>query len=139
MREDLPHAPGEANSRWGARLRPECRENAQLAGILVDIGRRAERCAATDRSPGTRFSAGIAARAGRRTNETEEMTMPETFGKRQRKDVKAKKAAAAEERRLARVQRRRDREAGLIEPGPPVATPEEIESQLGIVPPGLAD
>ena len=52
--------------------------------------------------------------------------MPETFGKRQRKDVKAKKAAAAEERRLARTQRRRDREAGLIEPGPPVATPEEI-------------
>ena len=65
--------------------------------------------------------------------------MPETFGKRQRKDVKAKKAAAAEERRLARVQRRRDREAGLIEPGPPVATAEEIESQLGNVPPGLSD
>jgi|RhiMetdeSRZDD1v2_1073273.scaffolds.fasta_scaffold178509_3 hypothetical protein len=61
--------------------------------------------------------------------------MPETFGKRQRKDVKAKKAQAAEERRLARTQRRRDREAGLIEPGPPVATPEEIEAQMGIVPP----
>ena len=30
-------------------------------------------------------------------------TMPETFGKRQRKDVKARKAAAAEERRLARA------------------------------------
>jgi hypothetical protein len=115
------------------------RENAQLAGILMDIGRRAERSAAIDGSPGTLLSADIAACAGRRTNETEEMTMPETFGKRQRKDVKAKKAAAAEERRLARVQRRRDREAGLIEPGPPVATPEEIESQLGIVPPGLAD
>ena len=115
------------------------RGNAQLAGILVDIDRRAESSAAIDGSPGTRHSAGIAAGAGRHTNDTEEMTMPETFGKRQRKDVKAKKAAAAEERRLARVQRRRDREAGLIEPGPPVATPEEIESQLGIVPPGLAD
>ena len=41
--------------------------------------------------------------------------MPETFGKRQRKDVKAKKAEAAEERRLAGIQRRKDREAGLIE------------------------
>ena len=119
--------------------KPGVRENARLAGILVDIGRRAEPSAAFDGSPGRLLSAGIAACAGRRTNETEEMTMPETFGKRQRKDVKAKKAAAAEERRLARVQRRRDREAGLIEPGPPVATPEEIESQLGIVPPGLAD
>jgi hypothetical protein len=68
-----------------------------------------------------------------------ESTMPETFGKRQRKDVKARKAAAAEERRLARAQRRRDREAGLIEPGPPVATAEEIEEQLGNVPPSMAE
>lgn len=60
--------------------------------------------------------------------------MPETFGKRQRKDVKARKAAAAEERRLARAQRRRDREAGLIEPGTPIATPEEVEESLGIAP-----
>jgi hypothetical protein len=88
--------------------------------------------------PDARYKLGD--RGARRVHERDkEMTMPETFGKRQRKDVKAKKAAAAEERRLARVQRRRDREAGLIEPGPPVATPEEIESQLGIVPPGLAD
>ena len=65
--------------------------------------------------------------------------MPETFGKRQRKDVEAKKAAAAEERRLARAQRRKDREAGLIEPGPPVATAEEIEENLGIVPPSMAE
>jgi hypothetical protein len=65
--------------------------------------------------------------------------MPETFGKRQRKDVKARKAAAAEERRLARAQRKRDREAGLIEPGPPVATPEEIQEQLGIAPVATAD
>lgn len=132
MRETLAGGPGACPD-------PQVRGNVQLAGILVDIGRRAERSAAVDGSPDTRLSAGIAACAGRHTNETEEMTMPETFGKRQRKDVKAKKAAAAEERRLARVQRRRDREAGLIEPGPPVATPEEIESQLGIVPPGLAD
>jgi hypothetical protein len=61
--------------------------------------------------------------------------MPETFGKRARKDVKAKKAAAHEERRLARAQRRKDREAGLIEPGSPVATAEEIEEQLRGVPP----
>jgi hypothetical protein len=57
-------------------------------------------------------------------------TMPETFGKRARKDVKARKAAAAEERRVARAQRRKDREAGLIEPGPPVATQEEIDEAL---------
>jgi hypothetical protein len=65
--------------------------------------------------------------------------MPETFGKRQRKDVKAKKAAAAEERRVARAQRRKDREAGLIEPGTPLATAEEIEENLGIVPPSMAE
>jgi hypothetical protein len=65
--------------------------------------------------------------------------MPETFGKRQRKDVKAKKAAAAEERRVARAQRRKDREAGLIEPGTPLATAEEIEENLGIVPPTLTE
>jgi hypothetical protein len=63
--------------------------------------------------------------------------MPETFGKRQRQDVKARKAAAAEARRLARAQRRKDREAGLIEPGPPVATQEEIDEALGIAP-GIA-
>jgi len=60
--------------------------------------------------------------------------MPETFGKRQRKDVKARKAAAAEERRVARAQRRKDREAGIIEPGTRIATPEEIEESLGIAP-----
>jgi hypothetical protein len=65
--------------------------------------------------------------------------MPETFGKRQRKDVKARKAAAAEERRVARAQRRKDREAGLLEPGPPVATPEEIAEQLGIEPVGTGE
>lgn len=50
--------------------------------------------------------------------------MPESFGKRQRRDVTARKAAAREERRIARAKRREDREAGLIEPGPPLADPE---------------
>jgi hypothetical protein len=48
--------------------------------------------------------------------------MPDSMGKRQRRDVKAKKAAAIEERRLARAQRKADREAGLIGSGPPLAT-----------------
>ena len=38
--------------------------------------------------------------------------MPESYGKRQRGVVKAKKAAAREERRMARNQRRADRAAG---------------------------
>ncbi len=61
--------------------------------------------------------------------------MPDSVGKRQRRDANAKKAAAREERRIARAGRRKDREAGLIEPGPPIgpaeqrewlATPEEL-------------
>jgi hypothetical protein len=39
--------------------------------------------------------------------------MPETFGKRQRQGVKARKAAAREDRRIARIQRREARAAGL--------------------------
>jgi hypothetical protein len=46
--------------------------------------------------------------------------VPETFGKRQRQNVKARKAAEREERRVARAQRKSDREAGLIEAGPPI-------------------
>jgi hypothetical protein len=38
--------------------------------------------------------------------------VPESYGKRQRGVVKAKKAAAREERRMARNQRRADRAAG---------------------------
>ena len=38
--------------------------------------------------------------------------MPDSFGKRQRESGKAKKAAAREERRLARAQRDADRQAG---------------------------
>jgi hypothetical protein len=53
--------------------------------------------------------------------------MPDSIGKRKRRDVNAKKAAAREERRVARAERRRDREAGLIEPGPPIGPAEQSE------------
>ena len=53
--------------------------------------------------------------------------MPDSFGKRQRRDAKAKKAVAREERRVARNQRRADRAAGVLEPGPPVGPPEQSE------------
>jgi hypothetical protein len=53
--------------------------------------------------------------------------MPDSFGKRQRRDVNARKAAAREERRVARAARRRDREAGLIEAGPPIGPAEQHE------------
>jgi len=39
--------------------------------------------------------------------------MPETFGKRQRQGVKGRKAAAREDRRIARNQRREARALGL--------------------------
>jgi hypothetical protein len=55
------------------------------------------------------------------------MGMPETFGKRQRTNVKQRKAAEREERRLARAQRKSDREAGLIEAGPPIQANEPLE------------
>ena len=41
--------------------------------------------------------------------------------------MKQKKAADREERRLARAQRKSDREAGLIEPGPPIQANEPLE------------
>lgn len=50
--------------------------------------------------------------------------MPESYGKRQRQTAKASKAAAREERRLARAQRNADREAGLIEAGTPIQASE---------------
>jgi len=53
--------------------------------------------------------------------------MPESVGKRKRRDVTARKAAAREERRVARAARRRDREAGLIEAGPPIGPAEQQE------------
>jgi hypothetical protein len=39
--------------------------------------------------------------------------MPETFGKRQRRDARTRKIAAKEERRAARTQRRELRAAGV--------------------------
>jgi hypothetical protein len=51
--------------------------------------------------------------------------MPESYGKRQRKQVKAKKATAREERRLARNQRKADREAGIRPRGPQEGEPPE--------------
>ena len=61
--------------------------------------------------------------------------MPDSMGKRQRRDVKAKSAAAREERRIARNQRRDDRAAGLIAPGPPLAEPEDPFADLPDLPP----
>lgn len=58
--------------------------------------------------------------------------MPESFGKRQRRDVTARKAAAREERRIARNKRREDRAAGLLEPGPPLAEPEPDDYDDGV-------
>ena len=53
--------------------------------------------------------------------------MPDSFGKRARRDANQKKAAAREERRLARAQRRSDREAGIIEKGVPIGVAEQSE------------
>ena len=53
--------------------------------------------------------------------------MPDSYGKRARRDVIAKKLAAREERRTARAQRRSDREAGLIEKGVPIGPAEQSE------------
>lgn len=56
--------------------------------------------------------------------------MPDSAGKRQRREVKAKKAAAIEERRLARRQRDQDRAAGLIEAGTPIEASEDPAAGL---------
>jgi hypothetical protein len=53
--------------------------------------------------------------------------MPDSVGKRKRRDVTARKHAAREERRVARAGRKKDREAGLIEPGPPIGPAEQSE------------
>ena len=65
--------------------------------------------------------------------------MPETFGKRQRTNVKQKKAAAREERRLARAQRKSDREAGLIEAGSPIQANDPLEFDDDFVVEGEGD
>lgn len=56
--------------------------------------------------------------------------MPETFGKRQRQSVKAQKAAARDERRIARNKRRELREAGLLDE-PEIAAPLDLDELLG--------
>ena len=53
--------------------------------------------------------------------------MPDSMGKRKRRDVTARKHAAREERRVARAGRKTDREAGIIEPGPPIGPAEQSE------------
>jgi hypothetical protein len=55
------------------------------------------------------------------------MPMPDSMGKRKRRDVTARKHAAKEERRVARAARKKDREAGLIEAGPPIGPAEQSE------------
>jgi hypothetical protein len=49
--------------------------------------------------------------------------VPDSAGKRQRREVKARKAAAIEERRLARNQRRTDRANGVFVDDPLDETP----------------
>lgn len=61
--------------------------------------------------------------------------MPESYGKRQRAQVKAKKATAREERRLARNQRKADREAGVLAPGPEEGPPNDSIASEDEVPP----
>jgi hypothetical protein len=53
--------------------------------------------------------------------------VPDSFGKRARRDANVKKAAAREERRVARAQRTKDREAGLIDKGVPIGPAEQSE------------
>ena len=62
--------------------------------------------------------------------------MPDTYGKRQRESVKAKKAAAKEDRRIARNQRREAQAAGTwippeeeVMPGEPNPTDEGARSE----------
>ena len=53
--------------------------------------------------------------------------MPDSYGKRARRDANAKKQAAREQRRVARAERNKDREAGLIEKGVPIGPAEQAE------------
>jgi hypothetical protein len=64
--------------------------------------------------------------------------MPDSYGKRQRREVKAKKAVAREERRVARKQRSEDRAAGVIEEEPLEApslddTEDIVVNEYGVV------
>ena len=53
--------------------------------------------------------------------------VPDSYGKRARRDANAKKLAARQARRDERAQRNRDREAGLIEKGVPIGPAEQAE------------
>jgi hypothetical protein len=53
--------------------------------------------------------------------------VPESFGKRQRSDARAKKTAAREKRRAARNKRREERASGVLEAGTPIAPSEANE------------
>jgi hypothetical protein len=61
--------------------------------------------------------------------------MPDSVGKRQRRDVKARKAAAREELRLARNRRRQDRAAGVIREQPSDAPPPDGAEHAAAVDP----
>ncbi len=73
------------------------------------------------------------------------MGMPDSYGKRQRREVKAKKAAAREERRVARNQRQTDRASGAladepIGPAQPVDTGDDIViNEYGVIVSGDGD
>lgn len=62
--------------------------------------------------------------------------MPDSYGKRQRSQVKARKAAAREERRLDRNRRQADRAAGLTPPADDETPAEAGEQGLGTEPEG---
>ena len=55
--------------------------------------------------------------------------MPETYGKRQRRNLREQKIAAKEERRVARSHRRELRAAGLLPPEEYVA-PEDLDAAV---------
>jgi hypothetical protein len=65
--------------------------------------------------------------------------VPESYGKRQRSQVKARKAAAREERRLDRHRRQADRAAGISAEGPQEgSSPDAPEQDQGVPPDGIA-
>ena len=61
--------------------------------------------------------------------------MPETFGKRARRDAKAQKARARDERRVERNKRKDARAAGLLERGPELGEPFDPNRPTDMLPP----
>jgi hypothetical protein len=64
--------------------------------------------------------------------------LPDSYGKRRRNQVKAKKATARDERRVARNERRARRAAGIFDEEPPMSDseeeaglPDEAEAETG--------